>query len=84
MDNFSYKNGNVGILFGFCWRIIVENSGWTWVGTPSGELHSFRYIRGSNPLAFEVGDDGPSGYLDFLLASKRGGYWRFANGQIEK
>lgn len=81
---YSYKDGNVGILFGFCWRIMVENSGWTWVGTPSGEMHSFRYIPGSNPLAFQVGDDLSAGYLDFLLASKRGGYWRFANGQIEK
>jgi signal transduction histidine kinase/ligand-binding sensor domain-containing protein len=81
---YTYKDGTVGILFGDFRRIIVENSGWTWVGTPSGQLHSFRYISGSNPLAFEVGDEASAGKLDFLLASKRGGYWRFANGQIQK
>jgi streptogramin lyase/two-component sensor histidine kinase len=63
---------------------MVENSGWNWVGSPSGQLRSFRYIPGSNPLAFEVGDEAFVGKLDFLLASKRGGYWRFANGQIQK
>jgi ligand-binding sensor domain-containing protein/signal transduction histidine kinase len=81
---YGYKDGKAGILLNDCWRIVVENSGWTWIGTHSGELHSFRYIPGSNPLAFEVGDEVSAGRLDFLLASKRGGYWRFANGQIEK
>jgi ligand-binding sensor domain-containing protein/signal transduction histidine kinase len=81
---YTYKDGTVGIIFGFCWRIIVENSGWTWVGTPSGQMHSFRYIPGSNPLAFEVGDEAFAGKIDFLLASERGGHWRFANGHIEK
>jgi ligand-binding sensor domain-containing protein/signal transduction histidine kinase len=81
---YTYKDGTIGILFGDFWRITVENSGWTWVGIRSGELRSFRSIPGSNPLAFEIGDDSPVGKLDFLLASKLGGYWRFANGQIEK
>jgi ligand-binding sensor domain-containing protein/signal transduction histidine kinase len=81
---YGYKDGKAGILLSYCWRIMVENSGWTWVGTPSGQMHSFRYITGSNPLAFEVGDEVLANKLDFLLASKRGGYWRFANGQIEK
>jgi ligand-binding sensor domain-containing protein/two-component sensor histidine kinase len=81
---YTYKDGAVGILFGDFLRIAVEKSGWTWVGTRSGQLHSFRYIPGSSPLAFEGGDVVYAGKVDFLLASKRGGYWRFANGQIEK
>jgi len=81
---YTYKDGTVGILFGDFLRITVENSGWTWVGTPSGEMRSFRYIPGSSPLAFQVGDVTYAGRLDFLLPSKRAGYWRFANGQIER
>ncbi len=83
-DLYTYKDGETGILLHHCWRIVVENAGWTWVGAPSGKLQPFRYIPGSKPLAFEVGDESSAGRLDFLLASKRGGYWRFANGQIEK
>jgi Signal transduction histidine kinase len=81
---YGYKDGTVGVLLNYCNRIVVENSGWTWVGTPSGQMHSFRHIPGSKPLAFEVGDEAFAGRLDFLVASKGGGYWRFANGQIEK
>ena len=81
---YGYKDGRAGILLRFCWRIAVEDSGWTWVGTLSGQLHSFRYIPGSTPLAFEAGDSVFTGKLDFLLTSKRGGYWRFANNQIER
>jgi len=81
---YTYKDGKAGILLSVCLRVMVENSGWTWVGSPSGQLHSFRYIPGSNPLAFDVGDELFAGKLDFLLASKRGGYWRFANGQIQR
>lgn len=81
---YTYKDGSVGILFGDFRQIMTENSGWTWVGTRSGAMRSFRYIPGSNPLAFDVGDFVDAGRLDFLLASKRGGYWRFANGQIQK
>lgn len=80
---YSYKDGKVGILLRYCWRIAVAD-GWTWVGTPSGQLHSFRYITGSSPLAFEAGDTVFAGRLDCLLASKRGGYWRFANNRIER
>jgi ligand-binding sensor domain-containing protein/signal transduction histidine kinase len=81
---YTYKDGSVGILLGDFRQIMIESSGWTWVGTRSGAMHSFRYIPGSNPLAFEMGDVTDAGKLDFLLASKRGGYWRFANGLIEK
>jgi ligand-binding sensor domain-containing protein/signal transduction histidine kinase len=81
---YSYNDGTVGILFSYCNRIIVENSGWTWVGTPSGQMHSFRHIPGSKPLAFEVGEEASAGKIDFLLASKQGGYWLFANDHIQK
>jgi ligand-binding sensor domain-containing protein/signal transduction histidine kinase len=83
-DLYSYKDGVAGVLLKRCWRIAVENAGWTWIGTTSGHLKSFRYIPDSKPLAFEAGDELPAGQIDFLLASKRGGYWRFANRQIEK
>jgi signal transduction histidine kinase/streptogramin lyase len=80
---YAYKDGIASIGF-YCWRIVVENAGWTWVGTPSGKMLSLRYISGSKPLAFQVEDELFAGKLDFLLASKQGGYWRLANGQIQK
>lgn len=80
---YAYKDGIAGIGI-YCWRIVVENNGWTWVGTPPGKMLSLRYIPGSKPLAFQVEDELFAGKLDFLLASKQGGYWRLANGQIQK
>lgn len=63
--------------------LILENGTLLWVGTdlsltgigplPAGSANAL-------PVAFEV----PVARLDFLLASKGGGYWRVADGQIQK
>jgi len=63
--------------------VIAEKSGLVWVGTD-------RVLVGVDPTAvrsnavlperFRV----PVGGLDFLLASKNGGYWKIADGGIQK
>ena len=63
--------------------LIVENGRVLWVGsglnlTGIGPLTSA--IANALPVAYET----PVARLDFLLASKSGGYWRLADGQIQK
>src|SRR6516225_812036 len=41
-------------------------------------------ISKSAATAIPVAYDPPVGPVDFLLASKQGGYWRLAKGQIQK
>ncbi len=61
----------------------LEDSGLLWVGT-EGNLWAF------DPRLAMAGQElprmnaAPLGKLDFLLPSKQGGYWRLADGQIEK
>jgi ligand-binding sensor domain-containing protein/signal transduction histidine kinase len=63
--------------------LIAEPSGLVLVGTDSG-------LFGLDPQAdmragqLTVAQTWPVKKLDFLLASARGGYWRLANGQVEK
>jgi signal transduction histidine kinase/ligand-binding sensor domain-containing protein len=65
--------------------MVVDTSGTLWIGTDF-ILHRLRPNPKSSP-----GDVPAIAYtslrvaqLDFLLASPRGGYWRFANGRIQK
>lgn len=58
-----------------CRAIIAERGGPVWVGSDWGQL------------GFENGTavgSVPAGNLDFLLASRSGGYWRLADHRIEK
>ena len=63
--------------------LAVENSGLLWVGM-EGNLWAF------DPRQAQAGQELPRtnevrvGKLDFLLPSKQGGYWRLADGQIQK
>ena len=67
-----------------CRALVAEDSNLLWLGTD----HRLRALRpepglGSRqslPLAYRL----PLSRLDFLLASKQGGYWRLANGHIQK
>jgi signal transduction histidine kinase/ligand-binding sensor domain-containing protein len=81
---YSYTKGNVGLLVSNCWMVISDNTGITWGGFSPGGIFSFRTIPNSQPLAVQSGGASFVGKLDYLLASKHGGHWRFANGQIEK
>ena len=47
---YSYKDGAVGLLAGDSWRIICDQSGTVWGGTPFGNIFSFHTIPGSQPV----------------------------------
>jgi signal transduction histidine kinase/ligand-binding sensor domain-containing protein len=59
-----------------CWALIAEDSGRVWVGTDTS-------LVALNPIPVWADEVSPI-RLNFLLASKRGGYWRLANGRIQK
>jgi ligand-binding sensor domain-containing protein/signal transduction histidine kinase len=59
-----------------CWALIAEDSGRLWVGTDTS-------LVALNPIPVVTEDVSPI-RLNFLLASKRSGYWRLANGRIQK
>jgi ligand-binding sensor domain-containing protein/signal transduction histidine kinase len=59
-----------------CWALIAEDSGRVWVGTDTS-------LVALNPIPVVTDEVSPI-RLNFLLASKRGGYWRLANGRIQK
>jgi ligand-binding sensor domain-containing protein/signal transduction histidine kinase len=65
--------------------MIVDSSGTLWIGTDF-VLHRLRPSPVSSPkdvptIAYS---STPVAELDLLLASRQGGYWRFANGRIQK
>jgi ligand-binding sensor domain-containing protein/signal transduction histidine kinase len=81
---YSYKDGNVGVLVSNCWKVIADNAGSTWGGSTVGNIFSFRTVPESRPVTVEPEGEFYVGRLDYLLASKRGGYWRFVDGRIER
>jgi signal transduction histidine kinase/ligand-binding sensor domain-containing protein len=77
-----YRDGKVEVwppgsgAGSFYWGLVAEDSGRLWVGTDSS-------LVALNPIPV-VTDEVKLTRLNFLLASKRGGYWRLADGQIQK
>jgi ligand-binding sensor domain-containing protein/signal transduction histidine kinase len=68
--------------FSSCRALITETNGTLWVGTDRRQLAVATNITSAfEPFAVVTNLPGP---LDFLLASRTGGYWRFADGRIEK
>ena len=69
-----------------CRVLAIEDSGLVWVGTDTKLTAYGPFVAGATvglPEAYVV--SGPElGKLDYLLASKKGGCWRLANGQIQK
>ena len=66
-----------------CRALIAEDAGPLWVGTDTS-LAGIGQVSGEAVRALPVAFEAPVGRLDFLLASKRGGYWRLADGMIQK
>lgn len=63
--------------------IAAEPSGPVWVGTDTRQCAVGRLTDTPTPdLPVEL--DLPTRRLEFLLASKRGGYWRFEDGTIQR
>jgi len=85
-----YYRGNVDVwkIFGdsltFGRAVIAEKSGLVWVGTDHIliGLDPAASFASKSPLPEKVRQR--VGQLDFLLASQTGGYWRIADGIIEK
>jgi ligand-binding sensor domain-containing protein/signal transduction histidine kinase len=77
-----YRDGKVDVWHAgsgapsTCRALIAEQSGRLWVGTDTS-------LVALNPIPV-VTDDVSQIRLNFLLASQRGGYWRLANGRIQK
>jgi signal transduction histidine kinase/ligand-binding sensor domain-containing protein len=84
-----YLNGNVDVwnIAGESWAVgravIAEKSGLVWVGTDHSMIAiDPAAVRSKEPLPETA--RAPVGQLDFLLASRSGGYWRIADGMIQK
>jgi len=80
----SYKDGKVGILPNNCWKVLCERNGPVRLSTPAGNLFSFQAIPASNPVTVEWGGGQFIRGLDLLTAGRHSGYWRLADGKIEK
>jgi len=76
-----YTNNRLEVLNGRCRPIITDNSGLLWLGA-GGNLLALS--AAANSPAFVVNQTIPVGRLDFLLASRRGGHWRLADGRVTK
>jgi ligand-binding sensor domain-containing protein/signal transduction histidine kinase len=79
---YRYTQGKPTLILNNHRGFACDNSGLIWIGTPDRtRLLALGPISGgSAAVAFDLA----VGRLDFLLASKSGGYWRLAAGKIQK
>ncbi len=84
-----HRNGRVDVWsvgadrFSNCRVVVAEKSGPLWVGTDRG-LTSIGPTAALDPRELPFEKTVSVDKLDFLLASRRAGYWRLANGHVEK
>ena len=81
---YRYWDGKAKQLLKGCRKLAADDAGITWVGALDGRLFGLGPISKSTDTAFGVPYETTVGQIDFLLASKRGGYWRLANGRVDK
>lgn len=67
----------------FCRALIAERSGRIWVGTDR-EQFAIAKVTGTNGPGYAPVSELKAEKLDLLLASGGGGFWRLADGRIEK
>lgn len=79
-----YREGKVDVVLNNCLGVAADDAGLIWIGTRSGMLFAFGPIPATTAMALPERYELQIGKLDFLLASPRGGYWRLANGRIQK
>jgi ligand-binding sensor domain-containing protein/signal transduction histidine kinase len=87
-----YGQGKAHLLVTQTRGLVAEDSGLVWLGSWDGTLKALSPMSNPAPAAvFAVVHELPVGAVDFLLASKQGGYWRLAtgsgatrNGRIQK
>ncbi|MBC8096941.1 MAG: hypothetical protein H7Y43_14130, partial [Akkermansiaceae bacterium] len=77
-----YHDEKMSLLFPGCKTLLTENTGKVWLGTDRAMIP----LQGvsANSSAFILEPEIPVGQLDFVLTSQSGGYWRFADGRIQK
>jgi ligand-binding sensor domain-containing protein/signal transduction histidine kinase len=63
--------------------LIAEKSGPLWVGM-NGGLYAIGVNVATNSRALAVEHELKIGRFDFLVSSQRGGYWRLADGKVQK
>jgi ligand-binding sensor domain-containing protein/two-component sensor histidine kinase len=87
---YRYWNGSFRLLVTVrspnegCQQVAVDKSGLVWVSTFDGRLLGLGPITDPSGSAIPVAYESVVGRLDFLLASKSGGYWRLADGRVKK
>ena len=77
---FVYTQNKLSLILRGCTRVMSDNSGLVWVGTENGNLVGLRFGDGAAVVQHEL----PAKNLDWLLSSRRGGYWRLADGKIQR
>ena len=87
-------DGQIGRFFGdglalvgqgkpsFCRSMIADGARRVWVGSDFGQI-AFGPVE-TNGRPAMLGLEIPAAKLDFLLASRAGGFWRLGDGRIEK
>jgi ligand-binding sensor domain-containing protein/signal transduction histidine kinase len=63
--------------------VIAERSGLVWAGMPAAQL-GLDPIDTNSLSRLPLRETVPVSGLDYLLASQKGGYWRLANGRIQR
>ncbi len=88
-------DGQVGRFFGdglavvahgqpsLCRSLIADATGRIWVGSDQGQVALAR-LTTTNGTGFAPVAELKSAKLDFLLASREGGFWRMVDGHVEK
>ncbi|HWD91774.1 MAG TPA: two-component regulator propeller domain-containing protein [Verrucomicrobiae bacterium] len=78
----SYRDQRLEFV-GMCKSAMTETNGQLWLGTDQGAFPILKASAGAR--AFVVGQTVPVKHrLDFLLASKKGGFWMIADGRVQK
>ncbi len=81
---YRYWEGSARLIADKCHDLVADDTGVIWVGTTNGKLFGLGPFPKATTTAIPVPYEVTVGRLDYLLASRRGGYWRLANGRIQK
>ena len=80
-----FQNGRIGVLNAKARPVIADKSGLLWLGVwLDGNQHLMGIASVSNSATFVLKSDVPVQKLDFLLASRKGGFWCLADDRVQK
>jgi len=78
-----YSNGKLQPISGKISFAVAEKKGPVWIGTEVGLL-SFISPPGSGAMILQQASPLPVNNLEFMVAGKTGGVWRFVGGRVQK